>query len=226
LKANKNPRDDNLCIALDWAIQLIGEAVTDAKVPHISVPKSVVEMLKHMVLSEEFSDVRFECRDGTSLPAHKCVLSSASTHFHNYFTRHWGELAEHEGGVWRTSHSSDIMRAILMFVYTGDIPSSLLKSHAPTLLAASSEYDLPELVKLSEAGCIGTMDDDNVKAILVLANLHGSKKLKAACFTFIRNNAQVLTTPELISLAGEDADLWEELKAEITPPSKRSKKRK
>ena len=30
----------------------------------------------------------------------------------------------------------------------------------------------------------------------------------------------------MMSLSGEDADLWEELKAEITPPNKRSKKQK
>jgi hypothetical protein len=230
LKLYKSPYDiqGRACIALDLAIQLIGEALADAtvKVPHVSVAKSVVDMLKTMVLSDEFSDVRFECKDGTSLPAHKCVLSSASTYFHNYFTGPWGELAEHEGGVWKTSHSSDVVRAILMFVYTGEIPSSLLKTQAPTLLAASSEYDLQELVKLSEGGCIRTMDEENVKAILMLANLQGSEKLKEACFAFIRNNPQVLTTPEMMSLAGEDADLWEELKAEITPPSKRSKKSK
>jgi hypothetical protein len=153
LKLYKSPYDiqGRACIALDLAIQLIGEALADAtvKVPHVSVAKSVVDMLKTMVLSDEFSDVRFECKDGTSLPAHKCVLSSASTYFHNYFTGPWGELAEHEGGVWKTSHSSDVVRAILMFVYTGEIPSSLLKTQAPTLHAASSEYDLQELVKLA-----------------------------------------------------------------------------
>lgn len=230
LKSYKNPcachDDEKLCNALDWAIKRIGQALTDPNVPHVSVAKSVVDMLQRMVLSEEFSDVRFKCADGTSLPAHKCVLSSSSTYFRNYFTGPWGKLAEHQGGTWRTSHSSVVMRAILTFIYTGEVPSSLLESNAPTMLAASSEYDLPELVKLSEAGCIRTMDDDNVKAILILANLHASKKLKEACFAYVRNNAQVLTNPDMMSLSGEDADLWEELRAEITPPSKRPKKQK
>jgi hypothetical protein len=59
-----------------------------------------------------------------------------------------------------------------------------------------------------------------------VANLHGSEKLKEACFAFIRNNPNLLTSPEMMALQGEDADLWEELETEITPPSKRSKKQK
>lgn len=226
LKSYKK-RDGGRCLAetLGSAMTAIDTAVCDAgncQPQMVPVPKSVANILQGLLFSEEFSDVHFECKDGTRLPAHKNVLASSSSYFRNYFSGPWGE---HGDGVWQTSNSPDIMRAVLTFIYTGEVPDSLLmESDAVAILSLAYEYELPGLVMVSEAGCIRKLDGDNVKTILQLAHLHDSKALKEVCFKYIRNNAHVLMGPEMMALRGEDQNLWGDLWDGLAPPSKRAKK--
>ena len=110
------------------------------------------------------------------------------------------------------------MRALLSFVYTGQIDDTLLDTHAETLVGVAAEYGLRALRKLAEQRLIRTLAADTVKSSLQLAHLHEAAELKAACFAFVqRNAATVLTDPEMMSLATEQPALWAELAAKIRP---------
>ena len=190
----------------------------------VPVDKSIVASWKSLLLSEDFSDVHFVCRDGTTLHAHKCILAASSSYFAAYFRGPWGNDAAHADGRWVTSNSSCMMRAILTYIYTGMMDEALVKSEPAEMLSISSEYDLASLRSLSEAVCIRELNANNVKEMLQLAQLYDSASLKEACFKCVRTNAaEVLTDPAMMDLSTEDPQLWEELRAAIAPASKKQR---
>ena len=188
-----------------------------ARLPLVQVPSSALATWQRLLFSEAFSDVRFVCTDdGTTLHAHRAVLSAASEYFHALFSGPWA--SNHADGEVRTSNPSHLMRALLSFVYTGSIDDEVLDTHAETLVGVAAEYGLGELRKLAEQRLIRTLAADTVKSTLLLAHLHEAADLKAACFAFVqRNAATVLTDPNMVSLAAEQPALWAELATNIRP---------
>ena len=75
------------------------------------VPTSVYHNWNKLLINSEFADVMFECADGKTFVAHKCVLAACSTYFQNYFSGPWSK--HHAQGVWKTTNSSPVMWAIL-----------------------------------------------------------------------------------------------------------------
>lgn len=177
------------------------------------VPESVVTSWKNLLFSEEFSDITFQCPDGTAFHAHKNVLAATSSYFRAAFSGPWRE--QDTTGHWKTSNSPEIMKAVLTFVYTGAVASEL-DVDPSGMLAVASEYDLQALREVCEASCKRKLNDGNVKELLQIAHLFGSSALKKSCFDFVRMNwTSVLTNPSMASLATDDAELWAEMAAAI-----------
>jgi hypothetical protein len=64
---------------------------------------------------------------------------------------------------------------------------------------------------------------DSVGTVLKLGQLHQSRTLKDACFTYIkRNAAQVLVLPDILAIGTEDPELWTELTTAVSGPRKGS----
>jgi hypothetical protein len=187
--------------------------------PSVTVSKSVSETWKALLFSEKFSDIKFQCQDGTVLHAHKCVLAAASPYFSTAFEGPWGE--HHTDGSWETSNPPAVMEAILSYIYTGAVTPVLqevMDGQPQVMLVVASEYDLSELQALCEASCVRSLADDNIKSMLQLAHLYGTTALKHSCFGFVQQHmATVLTDPIMAALATEDAGLWTELTAAISP---------
>jgi len=174
------------------------------------VPTSVLQSWNTMLLNSHFWDLTFACPDGKTFRAHKCILSAASDYFANYFAGPWSR--HHSDEVWETSNSSDVMWAVLTFVYTGELPAATANAHATELLCVAHEYQLPQLYSIAEASCIRILCGDNVKTMLQLAHLHNSQELEEACFDFVRANAaQMLTQPDFVQLATQNVVLWNKL---------------
>jgi hypothetical protein len=203
--------------ALNEMIQLL-EAASQKDSDPVTVPKSVANTWKALLFSEKFSDVKFKCQDGTTFHAHKNVLAAASPYFSAAFEGPWGE--QHEGGLWETSNPAPVMKAVLSFIYTGEVMLCVMDQQPEVMFAVVSEYGLLELRELCEACCSRSLSFNNVKSMLQLAHLHGSSALKQSCFDFVQKNmAKVLTDPSVFILASEDAELWAELAAAISPDS-------
>jgi hypothetical protein len=102
-------------------------------------------------------------------------------------------------------------------MYTGQLDSKVLEENVCSLvMGLSAKYMLPCLQKLCEQRCVTTLSLENIKDVLVLANLHKSKDLKSS-FDFIRrNSAAVLTNPDMMSLSTEDPSLWAEISSSST----------
>jgi hypothetical protein len=182
----------------------------------VPVHKSVPKTLKTLLFSEKFSDVQFKCQDGTTFHAHKNILAAASPYFSTAFEGPWGE--QHQDGLWETSNSPAVMKAVLSFIYIGEITSDVMDHQAADMLTVASEYSLPGLWEICEASSADSLSVDNVKIMLQLAKLHDSSLLKRSCLKFCKKKmATVLTNPSVLSLAVEDAELWAEVVAAISP---------
>jgi hypothetical protein len=212
---------------MDEVIELLQEAAQKDRYAYktqaiVTVPKSVAETFKALLVSEKFSDVKFKCQDGTTFHAHKNILAAASPYFSTAFEGPWGE--QHQDGLWETSNSPAVMSAVLSFIYIGAVTPDLTEQQLLEMLAVASEYSLPCLRELCEASCARSLSVNNVKIVLQLAHLHGSSRLKLLCFDFVEKNvAKVLTNPSMAALAAEDAELWAELTASISPGENQSK---
>jgi len=188
-------------------------------IPASSIPTSVLASWKNMLVSSEFCDVKFACPCGTTFVCHKSVLAASSEYFRTYFVEKWE--TNHPDNVWNVLYSSEVMWAMLTFLYAGELSASVVNAHATELLTASHEYMLPELYRIAEANCIGNISVETVVNLVQLANVVQSQNLQTACFDFVRANAaQTLTNPNLLALANDNPRLWKKLTAAVSPQKK------
>jgi len=195
-----------------------------SQIPTIQVSKSLIDMMRGLLLSETLSDITFVCPDGSRLPAHKCILSAASDYFRAVFNGPWAE--NNPNGEWTTENSGDVMKGVLTFIYTGKEDTSLMQVEPEAMLSVASEYGIVPLMELAERCCIRRLTPSNLKEMLQLADLRSSTTLKEACFDYVhQRGASLLAEPQFLSLASEDPQIWKELTFAIAslsgPASKR-----
>ena len=188
--------------------QLSGGAKSLA-LPMTRVPSVARETWSGLLLNDLCSDVTLVCAD-EELPAHTCVLASASEYFRQLFTGPWRtQVAD---GKLSTSVSAEVMRGVLSFIYVGEIEPALVEREAEAVFSVAQQYFLRELSKLAEARLLGSIGVDTLKRLLVLADLHDAQALKQQCIAFVRQNkVTALTAPSMLGLAGEKPALWAEL---------------
>eukprot|EP00966_Prymnesium_polylepis_P310354 7170536-Prymnesium_polylepis.1 len=176
------------------------------------VPAVAIATWENLLLSEVCSDVTFVCGDGESLPAHTCVLASASAYFKQLFTGPWRASQTDGEGQLQTSNESAVMRGLLSFIYTGALSTEIADGNTAALYSLSKEYLLPELQRLMEAKLAKSIGPENLRELLLLAHLHQATALKAKCHAFVQlNKVTVLTQPSMLSLAAEKPEVWKEL---------------
>ena len=198
--------------ALEELVTFLHEQSSGTKslaLPMTKVPVVARGTWNNLLLNDLCSDVTLVCGE-TELPAHTCVLASASDYFRQLFTGPWRtQVAD---GKLSTDVSAGVMRGVLSFMYVGEIDPTLMDSHAHELFSVSQQYFLSDLAKLAEARLVDTIGVDTLKDLLVLADLHAAETLKERCFAFVRQNkVSALTTPSMLSLAAEKPALWAEV---------------
>ena len=162
------------------------------------------------------------------LYAHKNILAASSTYFYRCFHGEWGSSGRTGGStgstddetpqqttmkVFETSNSIEMMKVVLTFIYTGDVPSqNELDDIAGELLAVSGEYFIDDLQTLAVETLKRQLRVDTIRDIFGLANLHNSESLKRACGQFVQTHAaKVLFDDEFLKLKEDHYDLWMEL---------------
>lgn len=186
----------------------------------VTVPQSVVDTYKKLLFSSELSDLKFVCEDGQEFPVHRAILAAASPdYFATAFAGPWKE--NNPQGEWHTSYPSSIIKAVLTFVYTGEILDVLVMQETPIqMLSIAGEFGFTSLQSFAATECIKALNVQQFKSILQLAHLHNIQELKMACFEFAKEHAtSVLTNAEVLQLPTEDAVLWEEFKNAVAPDS-------
>jgi hypothetical protein len=212
LKQHKNGYSSYFEESMDRVIAMLSEAGSvkyRLQPKMIHVPVSTKGTWASLLFSEDFSDVKFSTSSGDTVHAHRCILAAASEYFAALFRGPW---RENSSECINTAHETQILKAVLRFVYVGEMDVSLLEQQTAELLSVATEYNLPDLQQLCEQRCMDQLSVGNVKDMLLLAHLHSSNALKQGCFGFVRQHAaKVLMMPSMITLAQENAALWAEM---------------
>ena len=201
---------------LDVATRILMPCIKSADQPNPQTTQVLVTTFERwckLFYDTDLADVKLLCADGKTLQAHKHVLGVSSPYFKTLFLGPW---KENECNIIQIPESSSVLSAFLKFMYTGLLDSKVLEENVRSLLGLSAQYMLPCLQKLCEQRCVTTLSLENIKDVLLLANLHNSKDLKNSCFNFIRDNSTaILRSPNILILNTEDPILWAELVANI-----------
>jgi len=208
-------RGDDQIQVMKEAVDMLRDPTALSKKPH---------HISKLLLSDKFSDVAFFCSDGVEVPAHKNVLASASNYFDTYFDGPWGE--QHADGKWTTEYSSDVIKAVLAFVYTENIPLSALDSETlmQSLMKVAHEWSLPKLFRIAEACRSRSVSSTTLLACVEEVKLYDAKVLRRACVKYMKANLQdaILENPYLTAtLASDHPDVWSEISEELQPARKK-----
>jgi hypothetical protein len=65
--------------------KLLPDASLDSMHDAVPISLLVVNTYKTLLLSQDYSDITFICRDGIAFPAHKGILAAASPYFKTAF---------------------------------------------------------------------------------------------------------------------------------------------
>lgn len=180
--------------------------------PTVTIPQSVVETYRKLLFSEDESDVKFVCKDGQRVPAHKSILAASSDYFRAAFAGPWAE--NDNNGEWKTRHASQLIKAVLSFVYMGATDG--IKENPVDIVAIAAEWDIASLKQAATAFCVDTVSAEKFVDTLKLAHLYQLEELKQACHEFAKRNlAAVLTNSDVMSLPNENVALWDEIKSAV-----------
>ncbi|KAG6545688.1 hypothetical protein Mapa_012873 [Marchantia paleacea] len=160
---------------------------------------------REMLLQGIHADVTIETGDTDKTPAHRAILASRSPVFKAMFEH---ELKEKTCAVIRVADvPTPAMRALLLYIYTGDHDTKALQEHGMALLAAAHKYDIPDLKRVCETAVASMVLPFNALETLHQARLYDANWVKKACVECIaRNVKQVAFTDELRSLIFRNED--------------------
>jgi hypothetical protein len=191
------------------------------------IDHSLVAAISGMISNSSYYDVNFKFPDSDAeLQAHKAILSARSPVFHAMFE---AQMRESETGIiFVADIALDVMTELLKFIYTGSFTSH--PSHDPSnariedIYVASCKYEISEARAVCRAELIKKLSDDNIAAMLVLADDFGDEELK---FKAVRcAQCECHNTFHLFKYSGRDYDFLlppSDAGAAEEPASKRSK---
>ena len=140
--------------------------------------------LSSLLESGTLSDVTLQV-EGVQLPAHKAVLAARSPVFRAMFDHDVRE--RRENAVKITDLKADVVREMLMYIYTDTAPNA--NKMAADLLAAADKYDLGRLQLICEDVLSRELNVNNIVEVLELADEHNAEHLKKRCMEFLHMHA-------------------------------------
>jgi len=138
-----------------------------------------------MLFSEDFSDVALEVVGGERIPAHRNILAASSECLGALLKGQWAESAS---GVVRMEQSAMAVKALLRFLYTGEVDEAALVSDLGGVLELAALHGQDELVSFCEQHALQSLTVRTVVTKLVAAHLHKLTVLKAACIALIKSD--------------------------------------
>lgn len=135
------------------------------------------------------------------LPAHKALLAARS----NYFKKAVNKLSD---GTRKLPESSEELKALLDFLYTGSLPEEKLEKHACTLYRASQKYEIGYLMEICERYFLRSVNPSNALEYLSIADVRGSQALMAAALgVIVKNMDRIAFTKEFEDFTSKYPDL-------------------
>ena len=163
--------------------QPMHKLVTASSSPMNEEPEfNLGETMEEARKKDLFTDVTLVVGD-KEFKAHRAVLATQSPFFKTRFEQHW---QREDSRVEMSDLTSDILEAMISFMYTGKVPTTDTLSFQ--LLPAAEEYGLVGLRLLCERVLSNSLSSQNVIENIVLADTHNADGLKSACMSYIIKN--------------------------------------
>ncbi|XP_078376658.1 kelch-like protein 12 [Oculina patagonica] len=137
---------------------------------------------------------------GMDFPAHKCVLSAASTYFWALFT---SEFKEKESNLVELQDAkSTTISDVLQFIYTGEI--SINSNNAQDLVMIADYLIIPRLKKKVSRFLEASLNASNCLALESFASQYNCESLKRAAVTLKFDNFVAVANSEDFRVLGEE----------------------
>lgn len=144
-----------------------------------SLRSSLVSDLAKQIGDAETSDFSFEIGDEV-IPAHKWILQARVPFFKTMFASGMIEATTNKMKIEDTDAQS--FKHVLKFIYCGELPEvKVLKVIAPTILPIAEKYGLEELKRVCAATLQTNLEQHNVVATLMLADIYRCSSLRSSC---------------------------------------------
>ena len=123
--------------------------------------------------------------DGEEVPCHKIILASASPYFKALVENKHKEAIQGKANIQLTA---DVGRALVQFIYTGEVLEDLLNEQPSAFLAMGEMFDLQDLKDLAETELLIQLDKVNMVAMISLGELFRAEKILDAALKMARVN--------------------------------------
>nr|XP_034570017.1 BTB/POZ and MATH domain-containing protein 2-like [Setaria viridis]TKW01837.1 hypothetical protein SEVIR_8G205350v2 [Setaria viridis] len=189
--------------------------------PFVTVPPSDVNThLGHLLSSGVEANVTFQVGEET-FAAHRLLLGARSSVF---MAELFGPMKEkHTSHIKIDDMEPRVFKAMLHYIYTDSLPEMekdgifVMSQH---LLVAADRYGLDRLKLICEDKLCNYVSTGTAATTLALAEQHGCKGLKEACFKFLRspgNLKTIMDSDGFKHLTASCPSLLSELLANVAP---------
>ncbi|XP_055944340.1 TD and POZ domain-containing protein 5-like [Argiope bruennichi] len=162
--------------------------------------RDLADDLSNLLQNRLHTDVTLNVA-GEEFHAHRAILAARSPVFAKMFEHE--TLEKNNNRIVIEDLSSDAMKQLLRYLYTGDT-DELSTQELVSLFVAADKYDLPKLKKNCSASLCSRVTSDMALNVLVVANLHGDEDLKSAAIQTVLDNAvDVMKSEEWLSFLRE-----------------------
>ncbi|OEL16022.1 BTB/POZ and MATH domain-containing protein 2 [Dichanthelium oligosanthes] len=213
-------KDD--CFRVRCDVIVSKEIRTDDTIQFVTVPPSDMHQhIGHLLSFEDAeADVTFRVGKET-FDAHRLVLGARSSVFMSKFFALFKE--KHTSHIQIDDMEPRVFKAMLHYIYTDSVPeihkgdTLVMARH---LLVAADRYSLWRLKLICEDKLCNCISTSTVATTLALAEQHGCKGLKEACFKFLRspgNLKTIMGSDRFQHLTSSYPSLLSELLANVAP---------
>uniref|UniRef100_A0A182JE79 Kelch-like protein diablo n=1 Tax=Anopheles atroparvus TaxID=41427 RepID=A0A182JE79_ANOAO len=170
--------------------------------PKFTCPHYAQKMLLNLNalrLDSRFCDVEIKVGGGTTVHAHRAVLSASSAYFEAMFRPELGLSEGKQRTVTLHSIRADILELLVDFIYTGQI--EIEQSNVQELLAAADMLQVPEVVDGCCEYLCRELHSTNALGILRFAEAHNCRQLAEVAANFVHSNfPKVALEDELLDI--------------------------
>ena len=118
--------------------------------------------------------------EGEEVPCHKEVLAAASPVF--------GAMVEAIEGRANIQISADVGKALVGYIYDGEVAKELMNVHASTFLSLGEMYNIEGLKEAAELELLSQLKKENMVDMIHLGELHKAQALFEAAFRMTKVN--------------------------------------
>ena len=166
-------------------VEIPGEPVKIVGIESARAPKKQkFNLLETVYNNMEKSDFTLVF-DGEEVACHKIILAAASSVFKAMVENKHREAIEGKANI---QFSGEVGRALVQFIYTGEVQEGLLKEHASAFLAMGEMYDLQELKDMAETELLSQLDKENMVVMISIGELFRAKNIFETALKMTRAN--------------------------------------